>query len=57
MCGVPYHAVDTYMARLVEKGYRVAIVRADDRPGPGQGPGGARRDPHRHPRHGDAIPP
>ena len=25
MCGVPYHAVDTYVARLVEKGYRVAI--------------------------------
>lgn len=25
MCGVPYHAIDTYVARLVEKGYRVAI--------------------------------
>lgn len=25
MCGVPYHAVDTYVARLIEKGYRVAI--------------------------------
>ncbi len=25
MCGVPYHAVDTYISRLVEKGYRVAI--------------------------------
>ena len=25
MCGVPYHAVDAYVARLVEKGYRVAI--------------------------------
>ncbi len=25
MCGVPWHAVDTYVARLVEKGYRVAI--------------------------------
>ena len=25
MCGVPFHAVDTYVARLVEKGYRVAI--------------------------------
>jgi DNA mismatch repair protein MutS len=25
MCGVPYHAVDTYLARLVRKGYRVAI--------------------------------
>ena len=25
MCGVPYHAADTYLARLVRKGYRVAI--------------------------------
>ncbi len=25
MCGVPYHAVDAYVARLVERGYRVAI--------------------------------
>ena len=25
MCGVPFHAVDTYLARLIEKGYKVAI--------------------------------
>src|SRR3979490_1442738 len=25
MCGVTYHAVDTYIARLVKKGFRVAI--------------------------------
>ncbi|MES1254355.1 MAG: DNA mismatch repair protein MutS [Acidobacteriota bacterium] len=25
MCGVPYHAVDGYIARLVKKGHRVAI--------------------------------
>ena len=25
MCGVPHHAVDTYVARLIEKGYKVAI--------------------------------
>ncbi|MCL1999380.1 MAG: DNA mismatch repair protein MutS [Turicibacter sp.] len=25
MCGVPYHAADTYIARLVKKGYHVAI--------------------------------
>ncbi len=25
MCGVPHHAVDGYIARLVKKGYRVAI--------------------------------
>ncbi len=25
MCGVPHHAVDTYLARLVKKGFRVAV--------------------------------
>ncbi len=25
MCGLPYHAMDAYLARLVKKGYRVAI--------------------------------
>ena len=25
MCGVPYHAADTYLSRLLRKGYRVAI--------------------------------
>src|SRR5258708_25244658 len=25
MCGVPYHAAEGYLARLIQKGYRVAI--------------------------------
>ena len=25
MCGVPFHAVDSYVAKLIEKGYKVAI--------------------------------
>ena len=25
MCGIPHHAIDSYIARLVEKGYKVAI--------------------------------
>ena len=25
MCGVPFHSVDAYIARLVQKGYKVAI--------------------------------
>ena len=25
MCGVPVHASDTYLARLIKKGFRVAI--------------------------------
>ena len=26
MCGVPFHAADGYIARLVRKGFRVAVV-------------------------------
>src|SRR5690554_6294219 len=25
MCGVPYHSADRYIAKLIEKGYKVAI--------------------------------
>jgi DNA mismatch repair protein MutS len=25
MCGIPYHAADSYIAKLIEKGYKVAI--------------------------------
>src|SRR2546421_3709053 len=25
MCGVPYHAAENYLTRLIQKGYRVAI--------------------------------
>ena len=25
MCGIPYHAAETYIRRLVDKGYKVAI--------------------------------
>ena len=25
MCGIPFHAADTYIARLISKGYKVAI--------------------------------
>ncbi len=25
MCGIPYHAVDSYLNRLVSKGYKVAM--------------------------------
>ena len=32
MCGVPFHAVDTYIARLVKKGYRVAICEQIENP-------------------------
>jgi len=32
MCGVPYHAVDGYIARLIQKGYRVAICEQMEDP-------------------------
>ena len=32
MCGVPFHAADTYIARLVERGYRVAICEQTEDP-------------------------
>src|SRR5437870_272439 len=35
MCGVPYHAAATYIARLVRKGYRVAICEQTETPSKG----------------------
>ena len=32
MCGVPYHAVDSYLSRLVNKGYKVAIAEQMEGP-------------------------
>jgi DNA mismatch repair protein MutS len=32
MCGVPYHAVDSYIARLIKKGYRIAICEQMEDP-------------------------
>jgi DNA mismatch repair protein MutS len=36
MCGVPYHSADGYLARLIAKGYRVAICEQMELPGPGK---------------------
>ena len=32
MCGIPYHAVDSYLNRLVSKGYKVAICEQVEEP-------------------------
>ena len=37
MCGVPYHAADTYIARLVALGKKVAICEQLTEPTPGKG--------------------
>src|SRR5712675_1302049 len=36
MCGVPYHAAEGYIARLIQKGYRVAICDQMEAAGPGK---------------------
>ena len=42
MCGVPYHAVDNYLARLIRKGFKVAMCeQAED---PSQAKGIVRRE-------------
>ncbi len=37
MCGVPYHSVDAYIARLVQKGYKVAICEQMEDPATAKG--------------------
>lgn len=37
MCGVPYHSVDAYIARLVAKGYKVAICEQTEDPSQAKG--------------------
>ena len=37
MCGVPYHAADTYIHKLIEKGYKVAICEQTEDPSQAKG--------------------
>lgn len=37
MCGVPFHAVEGYVAKLLEKGYKVAICEQTTKPGEQKG--------------------
>ena len=32
MCGVPYHSCESYIARLIAKGYKVAICEQTEDP-------------------------
>lgn len=36
MCGVPHHSAESYIARLINKGYRVALCEQMEAPGPGK---------------------
>ena len=33
MCGIPYHAYESYVQKLIEKGYKVAICEQMEEPG------------------------
>lgn len=37
MCGIPFHAADTYIARLVAKGYKVAVCEQTEDPAQAKG--------------------
>ncbi|SJZ34141.1 DNA mismatch repair protein MutS [Garciella nitratireducens] len=37
MCGVPYHSAETYIAKLIEKGYKVAICEQVEDPSEAKG--------------------
>lgn len=37
MCGVPYHAADTYIAKLIDRGYKVAICEQVEDPATAKG--------------------
>ena len=37
MCGIPYHASDSYIARLIAKGYKVAICEQTEDPAAAKG--------------------
>jgi DNA mismatch repair protein MutS len=36
MCGVPYHAAESYIAKLIRAGFKVAICEQMEQPGPGK---------------------
>ena len=37
MCGVPFHSADTYIARLIERGYKIAICEQMEDPAAAKG--------------------
>jgi len=51
MCGVPYHAADGYIARLIRNGFKVAICDQMEAPGPAKSSFAASR-PRYYARHG-----
>ena len=50
MCGVPFHSYEGYVARLIAKGYKVAICEQVEDPAKAKGLAG--HHPGGHPRYG-----
>ncbi len=44
MCGVPAHAAEAYLARLIRRGFRVAVAEQMEKPGPKPGRAPLRRE-------------
>ena len=51
MAGVPCHAVDSYLAKLIRQGESVALCEQVGDPAPGKGPGGEKGNEGSHARH------
>ena len=43
MCGVPYHSAENYIAKLIRKGFKVAICEQMEDPRAGQEAGASAR--------------
>ena len=52
MCGVPYHALNGYLAKMIRAGYRVTLCEQVEDPKAAKGADGRRRRPARRRRHG-----
>ena len=51
MCGVPYHAAEGYIAKLIRKGFKVAICEQVEDPRLAKKAGAARSHARSHSRH------
>jgi DNA mismatch repair protein MutS len=56
MCGVPYHAAEGYIARLIQKGHRVAICDQMEDPAVAKKLVKTRNHARRHARHRHRFP-
>ena len=51
MCGVPHHAFEGYLGKLLDAGFRVAVAEQVEDPATAKGPGSPGDRPHPHPGH------